>query len=384
MKFAAEPVSIYKRDFPDLEDRVYLNTGAEGILLQSFRQAVGTYFRVKSRGAEGRPELYEAEKECERKIARLLGVCPEAIALVSSASEGINRLCNSIAWQPGKDEVVIDDLEFPSNVLPWLKLSKSGVKVHIVRNRKWDLSPDDFQQHINQNTRLVSISHVSYMNGLRFDITELGKLVHSVGGVFCVDATQSVGRIRVPMEGIDYLVSSTYKWLLGPHGCGVVYCNQGLLDELEPSEVGWWSVPDIFSPDRFDTYRLKPDAAKMELGMPNFLAIYALNDALDYLLNIGITSIESQLQPVCDHLVEELEGLGVDLITPRQPEKRAGIISFLDEDGEGIAKKLLRQGIHVWGGDGRVRVSVHLYNDHHDIERLIETLSTIDGVRKKR
>ena len=384
MKFAAQSVSSYKKDFPGLEGRVYLNTGAEGILLRSFCEAVGRYFQIKSQGADGRPKLYETEKQCKQKIAKLLGVCAEGVAFVSNASEGINRLCNSIAWKPGKDEVVIDDLEFPSNVLPWLKLSKSGVKVHIARNRKWDLSPDDFKQYINRNTRLVSISHVSYMNGLRFDITELGKLVHSVGGVFCVDATQSMGRIPIPMEGIDYFVSSTYKWLLGPHGCGVVYCNQDLLDGLEPADVGWWSVADIFSPDRFDTYLLKPNAAKMELGMPNFMALYALTDALDYLLDIGITAIERQLQPVCDHLVEELERLGVDLITPQQPEKRAGIISFLDEDGEGIAEKLVRQGIHVWGGDGRVRISVHLYNDHHDVESLIAALSKIDGVTKKR
>ena len=384
MKFSAESVSDYKRDFPGLEGRVYLNTGAEGILLHSFCQAVGRYFQVKSQGAEGRPALYATEKECKQKIARMLGVGAEGIAFVSNASEGINRLCNSIAWKPGKDEVVIDDLEFPSNVLPWLKLSKSGVKVHIVRNRKWDLSADDFKQYINHNTRLVSISHVSYMNGLRFDITELGKLVHSVGGVFCVDATQALGRIPVPMEGIDYFVSSTYKWLLGPHGCGVVYCNPRLLDGLEPSEVGWWSVADIFLPDRFDTYSLKPNAARMELGMPNFVAIYALSDALDYLLGIGITAIESQLQPVCDHLVEELERLGVDLITPKQPEKRAGIISFLDEDGEGIAEQLARRDVHVWGGDGRVRISVHLYNDHRDVESLIGALSKIDGVQKKR
>lgn len=371
--------SPYKKDFPGLENCVYLNTGAEGLLLNTFSEAARDYFQAKSRGGRGRPHLYAALQECRAKIASLLGVSPQEIAFLSSASEGLCRLCNALSWQEG-DEVVIDDLEFPSNVLPWLQLRRRGVRVRIVHHRGWNLETEDFARHITEKTRVVSVSHVSYRSGLRLDIPEIGRHAASAGAIFCVDATQSLGRIPVPLQGVDYLVSSTYKWLLSPHGGGIVFCRRSLLDRLEPDSIGWWSVSDHFSPDRFETYRLKGGAERLELGMPGFLSIYGLSQALSYLGGIGIPAIESQLQPVLDSLIEELQKLQVRLMTPRDPGRRAGLVSFEHEDSESLAEELACRNIQVWGGDGRVRISIHLYNDLQDVGELVTALGRLQGL----
>ncbi len=369
--------SPYKPDFPGLENRAYLNTGAEGIPPKRCHAALEQYLSAKSRGAEGRPDLYALETACKQRIGQLLSTSAESIAFLGNASECINRLCNAIDWKPGHDEVIIDDLEFPSNVLPWLNLKRKGVEVKVLKSRSWFLTPEDFSAAISSRTRLVSVSHVSYSSGARLDIAEIAKIAHSRGAVFCVDATQSLGRIPVPLEGVDYLVASTYKWLLAPHGGGVLYCSPTLLPKLQPAAAGWWSVRDLFSEERFRTVDFKPTSARFELGMPNFLTLYGLNDSAAYLQEVGVAKIAGDLEPVCDFLIEELSRLPVSLMTPRQPERRAGLISFENANCEEIARRLAAERVHVWGGDGRVRISVHLYNDLTDAEQFIGSLRRI-------
>lgn len=370
--------SIYKKDFEGARERSYLNTGAEGLLLKSCCQAFCDYLRIKGKGASGRPQLYERDRLCKRRLAEMLRVSSEEIAILSNASEGINRLCQSIDWKPGVDEVVINDLEFPSNVLPWLKLQRQGIKVHVIESKNWSLEPSDFGRFINSNTRLVSVSHVSYMTGTRLDISGLGRMAHEAGAIFSVDATQSMGRVPVPMEEVDYLVASTYKWLASPHGGGIIFCRQSFLDSFEPAAVGWWSVADLFSADRFQSYELKDKAERMELGMPNFPVTFGINEAVRYLNCVGVDKIAAQLEPLCTYLVEALVDLGVELMTPVESSRRAGIVSFLYSQCEELAASLARDhNVHVWGGDGRIRISIHLYNDKDDVDALLKGLSML-------
>ena len=377
---AVREVSSFKQDFPALEDRIYLNTGAEGIPAPGSRKAVQAYLEAKNRGAEGRPELYRQYRGCKRLLGKFLGVSQDEIAVLGNASEGLNRLCGSIDWKVG-DEVVIDDLEFPSNVLPWILLREKGVGVHVLESDNWCLTPDRFAAQINERTKLVSVSHVSYMSGTRLDIRSIGKLAHSVGSLFCVDATQSLGRITIPMDEVDYLVASTYKWMLAPHGGGIVYCKAGLLDRLNCRAVGSWSVKDIFAPDRFRRVELKSTAARLELGMPNFPILYPLGNALCYLLQADVAQFDKELQPTCDFLIEELRQMSLKLMTPSSAGLRAGIISFEHSDCERIARKLAENRVYVWGGDGRVRLSIHLYNDLEDARKLLARLRPAMGRR---
>ena len=377
---AVREVSRFKQDFPALEDRVYLNTGAEGIPAPGSRKAIEAYLEAKNRGAEGRPELYRQDRRCKKLLGKFLGVSQDEIAVLGNASEGLNRLCGSFDWKVG-DEVVIDDLEFPSNVLPWILLREKGVRVHVLESDNWCLNPDRFAAQINERTKLVSVSHVSYMSGTRLDIHSIGKLAHSVGSLFCVDATQSLGRITIPMDEVDYLVASTYKWMLAPHGGGIVYCKAGLLDRLNCRAVGSWSVKDIFTPDRFQKVELKSTAARLELGMPNFPILYPLGNALCYLLQADVAQFDKELQPTCDFLLEELGQMSLKLMTPSSAGLRAGIISFEHSDCERIARKLAENRVYVWGGDGRVRLSIHLYNDLEDARKLLARLRPAMGRR---
>ena len=363
--------------FPYAGQVTYLHTAAEGLPLDASNEALTQYFREKSSGSTGRRNLYEVEADLRRLTSSLLGCRADDIALLGSASEGINLLANSIDWRPG-DEVLVCDLEFPSNVLPWIRLREQGVQLRIVPSHAGVITYEEFASNINPHTRLVTVSQVSYKSGTRFPfLRRLAKETHRVGAVFCVDATQAMGRIHIDLDEVDYLVSSSYKWLLGSHGLGIVYIAPALRERISPSTIGWYSVKDIFSPYRFQQFEHKSGANGLVAGMPNFPAMYVLREGLRYLLQRNIQQLDSALHPLIQQTRNGLAALQLDLLTPENPAYHSGIVAFAHPKAEQIRATLEKEGVIVWGGDGRVRASFHLYNDEADVQRYLSALSAI-------
>jgi len=136
-------------------------------------------------------------------------------------------------------------------------------------------------------------------------------------------------------------------------------------------------VKDLFSPHRFANYDLKDGAACLTAGMPNFPSIYGLRQALEFLLQVGVDRLDQELKPVVERLRQGLCELGVELLTPAGAEFASGIVAFAHPQAKEIGATLEREGVIVWAGDGRVRASVHLYNDMSDVNRYLKALAPI-------
>ena len=368
----------YRTMFPQAQQVAYLDTAAEGLPLAKGEMALVAYFAHKSVGSPGRRQFHDEEERARSAIGRLLGTDPENIALVSSASNALNVLANSIEWKP-EDEVVISDLEFPSGALAWLRLREHGVTMRVLASEEGRISLESFQDAIGEKTRVVCVSDVSYRTGTRIPfLRELANAAHAVGALMVVDATQSLGRLPVAVDGIDFLVASSYKWLLGVHGLSVAYLSPSLRGRLAPGALGWYSITDIFTPDRFEQYALKPGAGWMMPGMPAFPSIYVLRRSIEFLLEVGVDRIDAELRPLVTALRQGIEELGFDLLTPPDPAYASGIVSFSHQDCERIAASLQQRHVIVWAGDGRVRASVHLYNDWSDVERCLRELAACE------
>jgi selenocysteine lyase/cysteine desulfurase len=366
-----------KSRFPRACEVAYLDTAAEGLPPAGCAEALAAYYRDKADGTPGRRRLHQVEHDTHCAAARLLGTTPENVAFLANASDGINLLANSLDWREG-DEALVTDLEFPSNVLPWLRLKDRGVRLRVLPSTGGELTLEQFQQAVGPSTRVLSVSHVSYKNGGRIPfLNELGRLAHAAGAVFAVDATQALGRLPVPLGNVDYLVASSYKWLLGTHGLGVTYLSPELRDRLAPATAGWYSVQSIFTPDRFERFEYKAGAARLAAGMPNFPALYALRYSLDYLLQTDMAALETALTPLVGQLREGVAAMGFRLLTPPGAAYASGIVAFEHPQAEAIGTALEEAGVIVWAGDGRVRASVHLYNDAADVERLLAALRSL-------
>lgn len=364
-----------KKYFIGLDHVTYLYSGAESPSLASNVEMLTNYLRDKSLGEYGRKKANEIEMKAKKNIAQLINASYDEIAFTANASEAINTLVESLKIKPG-DNVILNDLEYPSMVLPWIKLkNEMQIEIRLIHSQKRVVDPKKINELMDERTCLVAVSHVSYLNGFRHNLKVLREITKQKNVPLLVDATQSLGVVPVNSEYFDMMVSSSYKWLLGTHGLGILYVDKGFQRNLEPQRIGWRSVKTIFSDDRFESYELKDDAGQFEVGFNNYPAIYALKNSTDFLLHVNINKIEAHVLDLGEILIEELNKQGWPLLSPSKKEERSGNISIVADNSVDLMNELEKQNIKVWGGDGRVRFSIHLFNTYEDIIRLLKALA---------
>lgn len=366
---------IDKSEFVGLENTTWLYSGAETPTHRGSMAAVEDYMRSRSLGPIGRDRNTSVENNCKALLAQMMNGRPEDIAFMSNSSEVISMIASSMDWQAG-DNLILHTLEFPSGVLPWLKLKEKGIEIRIVEDTNGEVGVDDILRVTDERTRLVMTSHVSYLTGARLDYRSLYRKLKETRTLLLLDVTQSLGVVPVQMYEADFVVCSSYKWLLSTHGAAVFGINRERIS-LVPAYVGWRSVKDMFGPNRFQAFELQDDARRFELGYPSYPTLYSMNFTVQLLLNIGIANIERHVLELGSYLIRGLKELGLEVMTPVQPEKRAGNISVRHEAGEQIAEGLLKEQIYIWGGDGRFRISLHLFNDKDNVDRLLNKLAPL-------
>lgn len=368
------------RDFPTLGEIVYLNTAAEGIPPLVVGEALGQYFRDKQLGMDGRLRHAEVHADARRLGAELIGLEADDVAICSCSSEAFNLAALALRLLPG-DEVVVTDLDFPSSVTPFLQ-SSCPATVKVWRSRGGCLHDADLVALLSPRTRLVSLPLVSFYNGFRADVPALGAIVrrHSPA-LLAVDVTQGLGRIPLDrasgaLTGADLVVSSTHKWLLGSHGGGIVGVPPGRRDEWTVPAGGWFNIRDAFGPERFEGAESLAGAASFAVGMPNYPALYPIRAALGYVAGVGVAAIDRHAAPLVARCLAGLCDLGVDLLSPTEPERLAGILAFRHPEAELVHRHLHARGIHVMHHAGRLRVAIHGYTTADDVETFLRELAT--------
>jgi cysteine desulfurase / selenocysteine lyase len=363
-----------REDFLRVTEVAHLCAGGETPVLHSHLATVERFFAQKSAGMAGRQEgLLGTLEHCRQRAAALLGVTAADVAFLSSASAGINQLAGGLDWRPG-DNVVVEDIEYPSDIYPWTRLAARGVDVRVVPQRDGAPRLERLAAALDARTRVLAVSQVSYLTGRRYALDELGALAHQHGALLSVDATHAAGVVPVAAHHADILVSSCYKFLLGVHGVALFYRNPARLGALEPQAIGWHSVASTHSTAAPTAYTLRPAADRFEAGNPALLPVAILDNGLAYLEQLGIAHIEQHVLALGGLLWQELHARGLQLLTPEAPAARGPNICFAWADAGALARALSERGVVVWGSDGRIRVSLHAYNNQADIERLLAAL----------
>ncbi|MGB9676896.1 MAG: aminotransferase class V-fold PLP-dependent enzyme [Candidatus Bathyarchaeales archaeon] len=314
-------------------------------------------------------------------FARLIGAEPEEIALIENTSMGLNIAANVLQYSRGS-KIVTTDLEYPSVVYPWLRKSL-GVKVEYVKNVDGKILLEDVERAVDDKTVAVAVSHVEYANGFRNDLRALSEIAHEHGAYLIVDAIQSVGALKVDVkrDGVDFLSTACYKWLLSPSGCGYFYVRKELIEKFEPPFVGWASVKqEIFdTADFWDIWHLDlpPTASRFEVGSPSFISFIGASEAMKMLLEFGIENIERRIIALTDHLINAVKDLGLKLQTPWERQCRSGIVNFRINKPAEVVQRLRQNGIVVSARANGIRVSPHFYNTEEEIDKLIKEIKKI-------
>jgi selenocysteine lyase/cysteine desulfurase len=363
-----------RASFPALEQMVYLNTAAEGIPPREVGQALQQYFQDKLLGMDGRDRHFAVWERAKTLTGRMFGLSAEEVSICSCSSEAYNLAAAALRLQSG-EEVVINDLDFPAGATPWLQPSCPAT-ARVWKARAGALEMDDLEPLLNQRTRLVTVSLVSFFNGFMVDLPRLVEMVRQrSSALVAVDVTQALGRIELDLSGADLVVSSTHKWILASHGGGLVGVPAARVGDWTVPAGGWFNLEDAFGARRFEQAVSRPGAAGFTVGMPNFPAVYAIEAALRYIDAVGVGAIEKAARPLIAACLAGLAELPVELLSPRDPAKLAGIIAFRHPAAEQIARLLREKKIHVMHHAGRLRVALHGYNTMRDVEIFLAALS---------
>ena len=280
----------------------------------------------------------------------------------------------------GEDEVVITDFDFPAGATPWLRAAAEPA-VRVWKNRDGVMELEDLKSLLNEKTRLVQVSLVSFLTGYWIPWAPFRDLVRALApnAVLSVDVTQAFGRIVLDCLDADCIISSTHKWQLGTHAGGIVAVSEAGAERLTTRAGGWFNLANAFDADRFERAEPFPGAKSFAVGMPPFPAIYALRAGLEYLRGVGISNIAQHADPLIARVHEGLRELGVPTMSPEQSDCPSGIVSFQHERDEEIRSRLLEKNIHVMHQAGRIRVSIHGYNQPDDVEEFLTVLRGMLG-----
>lgn len=374
------PPLISPDEFVGLEGITHLCTGGEAPWLRSAEAVYAEFARCKSGGLAGREAIFRRGEACRALMGRLWGVAPQRVAFLPSAAEGMNWLARGLDWRPG-DNVVTDNLEFPSVAYAWRALRARGVEVRLVPHRDWRVDEADLLDAVDTRTRVLAVSQVSFYTGQNLEVEGLaeGLRQQSQEALFAVDATHAAGVVRVPAAVTDLCISSSYKWLLGTHGTAPCFVSERAGERVADSSFGWHNLAvwPAQQAERAATVDVRPMPERLEPGNPSMISILFLHNALERLIEAGSEAVEGHARDLSERLDAGLRQRGRTVISPSARAARSGNTCFLDEDAAGLTRRLADAGVLVWGEYGRVRVSGHLYNSSDDVDRFLEVLDDV-------
>ena len=363
-----------RRQFPTLDNWVYLDTAAKAPLPKCAEEAMISYMADMWEQVGERAFSIQEIELARETLARLVGVSPSTVSFLKNTSEGINIVAHGLGLEAG-DKVLISEFEHSACVLPWRRLEKIGVEVVVVRGSDGRIPPESFIEKMDDRTRAVGVSWVAYGNGYRFDIPAIAAACRERDIVLAVDGIQAIGVLATPLTelGADVVVAGGFKGLLSPTGTGFLYCREGFASRIEPAYVARFSFE---SDDKWQQpLRLATDSSRFEYGNPNYLGIWVMRHSVELILDIGLDQIERRVEDLTTYLYERVEDRGFKVVTPKPWYERAGILSFDVPEPEMVRQQLLDRRIVVNVRDGNtLRVAPHFYNTRQDIDTLVGAL----------
>jgi len=374
-------------DFPTTRSVTYLNSASISLMP---KPAIDSMVKFQQKIAAGGTIGFDEEAETQAlegarsEAASLLGSHKGEIAVLSSATIGICSFALSVGLKRGSN-IVSTDADFPSVVYPWMRLrEEKGIEVRLAKNHDGIVNEEELERLVDDHTAVISISHVEYGTGQRFDLRWLSELAHARGALLMVDATQSAGIVPIDVgrDGIDALVAGGYKGLLGPFGAAILYLNRVLVERLEPPLVGWRSTPNPYSLNAMElTYA--SDARKFEYSTMDYASPFGLAESMRYLAKIGHKNVTDHALSLTEKFIDIVSNdhtrADVTTLTPRDESAHAGIASFRFErhDQSVVAAELAKRNVIVSQRFNGVRFSFHVYNTEEDLLRANRSLQEI-------
>jgi selenocysteine lyase/cysteine desulfurase len=358
--------------FPVLASKIYLNSCSQGALSDAVEDGFREY--IASWHAHGSPwdiwvERYEAARS---QFATFIGATAGEVAVVPYASAGINSVASALTFDQRR-KIVLGEFEFPTMGHIWLAQQKRGAQVEFVSAAGDRIPTAGYERAIDRNTLIVPVTGICFMNGFRSAVREIVQLAHANGALVMLDDYQDCGtrRVNVRSADLDFYVTGTLKYLLGPPGLAFLYVRRELIESLRPTITGWFAQTDPFA---FDVKRLDlaPSARRFEAGSPAVPNIYAAMRGISLLQEIGLDNVSEHIAGLVRALMMGAHKLGLRAKTP--PDSVGPLCVLQCKDAGALVQKLSANGIVCSSRHDGLRLSFHVYNTLDDVASVLDVL----------
>jgi len=372
-----EQISALRSRFPILREKTYLYNCSQGALCDAVEAGLQKYAASWRTSAAPWDEWMEAYQALRGVFARFINAQPEEVAIVTSASAGINPIANALSFQ-GRNKVVMSEYEFPTMAHIWLAQRPRGAEIQFLGgadNAGVDnaMPTECYERAIDEKTRIVPLTQVSFVNGFRPDVRAVAKIAHAQGALLFLDGYQDCGTrpFDVKALDVDFFVTGTLKYLLGPPGLGFLYVRRELIETLTPTITSWMAQRDAFAfnPNCLDP---APDARRFESGSPPIPNIYAARPAIDLLTGIGMDNVAAQIERLTKAFLKGVRDLRIDSKTPASSV--GPLVVLRAQDAAAVLAKLTSRGIAVSTRRDGVRFAFHVYNTLEDVNVALTAL----------
>ncbi len=351
--------------FPILSEKTYLYSCSQGALSDAAEGGMHAYAESWRTSQDPWSKWMEAYEGLRAQFAGFINASPEEVAIVTSASAGINPIANALNFGD-RNKVVMSEYEFPTMAHIWLAQRARGAQIEFLDGVNNAVSAECYERAIDERTRIVPLTQVAFVNGFRSDVEAVTRIAHAKGALVFLDGYQDCGTRPVDVKalGVDFFVTGTLKYLLGPPGLGFLYVRRELIETLTPTITSWMAQRNTFA---FDTKNLdlSPDARRFEGGSPPIPNIYLAQPALTLLMSIGMENVAAQIERLTQAFLAGVRNLQIESKTP---DSSVGpLVVLRSRDAAGMLQKLAERGIMASTRRDGVRFAFHVYNTMDDV-----------------
>jgi len=367
-----EQIWKLRSHFPILRDKIYLYSCSQGALSGAVEAGMRDYAESWRNSPAPWDEWVGAYERMRSEFARFINAQPDEIAILTSASAGISAIASALDFRP-RSKVIMGEYEFPTMGHVWLAQQPHGAQVEFLNGVGNAIPIESYERAIDRQTCIVPVTQVSFLNGFRSNVAAVTRIAHANGALVFLDGYQDCGTrpIDVKALDVDFFVTGTLKYLLGPPGLAFLYVRRELIESLTPTVTSWMAQRDVF---KFDAKTLDPAPAarRFEGGSPPIPNIYMARPALDFLTQIGLENVAAQIESLTRGFLAGVRDLGIQTKTPTSSVGPLVVLRCMDS-AEVIAR-LARRGIVASARHDGARFSFHVYNTAADVQATLAAL----------
>jgi selenocysteine lyase/cysteine desulfurase len=367
-------IQAIRSRFNIFQRKIYLNSCSQGALSDAVQHGMEDY--IASWHEQGSPwetwvEQYEAARVA---FAKFINAGPDEVAILTSASAAINSVASALSFK-NRRKVVMGEFEFPTMGHVWLAQRTRGADVSFVPAEGNHIPATNYEKMIDRDTLMVPLTHVCFKNGFRSEVGAVTQIAHHAGALVMLDDYQDCGTRPVDVKAmdLDFYVTGTLKYLLGPPGLAFMYVRKNLIQSLVPTITGWFAQTNPFAFDP-QNLNLSPTARRFESGSPSVPNVYAAMPGFQLLQEIGMANVADHVSRLTQELLRSVAALDIRVKTPA--DSAGPLVVLQANDSTLLVKKLAENGIVASNRHDGLRISFHIYNTLDDVKAVVEVLKT--------